>query len=63
VPSFHVTSRQQFDEMTPDRCRRTIEMGRARERFRRNTAAGGVESTVNGRFGERGEDRLTGERP
>lgn len=48
--------------MTPDGGRRTIEAGRTRERFRRNTATGIIKGTVDGRFGERGEDHLSGER-
>ena len=47
--------------MTPDGGRRTIEAGRTRERFRRNTATGVITGTVDGRFGERGEDHLSGE--
>ena len=59
---FHVASSQEVDEVTPDRSCRTIETGRTRKRFWRNTAAGVIESTVNDRFGERGKDHRSGER-
>ena len=49
--------------MTPNGSRRAIETGRARERFRCNTAAGVIKSTVDGRFGECGKDHLSGKRP
>ena len=60
---FHITSSEEVDEMTPDSGCRTIETGRTRERFRRNTAAGFIEIAVDRRFGKRSKNFVRSERP
>jgi hypothetical protein len=60
---FYIASSEKVDERPPDSGRRTIQTGCTRERFRRYTAVGVIENTVDGRFGQRGENLLGGERP
>jgi len=50
--AFHIASSEEVNEMTPNGGSRTIETGSTRQCFRRNTAAGVIESAVDRRFGE-----------